>query len=429
MKKSKFMGNKNAVSIVQDTLLFLVFISISAMILSPAIIQINTDAVVIDKSNDLNVQEVLHTLLSSTVDQYSYRTAASYIDSVACVVGINTTQPEGLYQTITDHFLGKQQYHKPLSQLIPEQLTTQYQIKINTSTISCNPFLGNANQKLTTLIKNRLDQILPSRTHYNFTAYWQPIHEVSFGGKISVGEHIPPTTCYSAHQTLSLPILPRIKIGNQSIFFSSYHIKSMINSSTFVLPQIQNISNLQNSSMQLSNSNRSLYLTQNISSLLYDILITGCQDNTSNLILPSALDIILSYIFNADSFSMKTNDLQQSSENYLDPLNSIFNMCQQPSQQEIPTDLTASIFSSFGSSITSLVQPMLLNTLSDFIDLVKSYIIDLIHPIITLISSQIVPLFLSTQKPVLSLIEDLIDTMFSHLSLSTAQVSLTVWRG
>jgi len=428
-KKQKFIKNTTAVSILQDTLLFLVFISISAMILSPTVTQTYSNNHSINKSNDEQVQEILQTLLRTTIKNYSYKTASTYVDSFAEGIGINTTQSDGLYATLSNHVIGKQQYHKTIAQLITEQLATQYMIVLNHSMLRCNPFSGDAQNQLIQLIETQLNSILPYQTSYNLTAIWKPIQGISFGGKITLGEPIPPTTKYVTHQQLSLPFLPCIQLHNQSFCFSSYHLKNMTESICNLLPKIQNISFLQNTSLQISEHNRSLLITENISSLLLDFLIYGNYDSAGNLVIPSVLDIINSFIFHTNTFSLTKNAQEQSSSSSLSHINSFFDMCQQPTHGSITDDLSSYIFSSFGSTINSSLETLVLTTISDFINLIKTYVTSLIQPIVHSFSLDLTPLFLSTQKPIILQIENFIDFIFSHLSLSTAQIYLTVWRG
>jgi len=428
-KKQKFTKNTTAVSLLQDTLLFLVFISISAMILSPAVTQTHSNNHSINKSNDEHVQEILQTLLRSTIKNYSYKTASTYVDSFAEGIGINTTQSDGLYTTLSNHVIGKQQYHKTIAQLITEQLATQYMIVLNHSILRCNPFSGDAQNQLIQLIETQLNSILPYQTSYNLTAIWEPIHGISFGGKITLGEPVPSTTKYVAHQQLSLPFLPCIQLHNQSFCFSPYHLKNMTESIYNLLTQIQNISFLQNTSLQISEHNRTLLVTENISSLLLDFLINGSYDSTGNLVIPSVLDIINSFVFNTNTFSLTKNAQEQSSSSSISNINSFFDTCQQPTHGSITNDLSSYIFSSFGSTITSSLETLVLTTISDFINLIKTYVTSLIQPIVHSFSLDLTSLFLSTQKPIILQIENFIDFIFSHLSLSTAQISLTVWRG
>ena len=72
MKYRKISSNTIALSLVQDTLLFLVFISISALILTPAVIKSPSNANHYDYLGESKVDETLHTLLSITKHNYSF---------------------------------------------------------------------------------------------------------------------------------------------------------------------------------------------------------------------------------------------------------------------------------------------------------------------------------------------------------------------
>ena len=191
MNYRKINSNNIALSLVQDTLLFLVFISISALILTPVVIKSSSNANQYDYLLESKVDETLHTLLSITKHNYSFFTGTQYIDELANNIGIDTSQNNGLYHMLTSHFLSKQQSHKSIAQLITEHLATQYNIIQGNTTLKLNPFSGDSQQQLTLLLSTELIRLLPPHTFFNLTACWYPIRNIPFGGKITIGEPIP----------------------------------------------------------------------------------------------------------------------------------------------------------------------------------------------------------------------------------------------
>ena len=250
MNSRKFSSNTIAISLVQDTLLFLVFISISALILSPAILESSSNDFHYDHLVESKVDETLHTLLSITNHNYSYETGKNYIDDLASTIGIDISQNNGLYQMVTSHFINKQQSHKSIAQLITENLATQYKILNDNATLKLNPFSGDSQKQLINLVSNELIRLLPPQTFFNFTAYWYPIRNIPFGGSICIGDPIPKSiSTYSSHQILSMPFLPCLELKNKTFCFSSINLKQSIKSFSHIIEPLHNISMLHNQSL------------------------------------------------------------------------------------------------------------------------------------------------------------------------------------
>jgi hypothetical protein len=431
LRKKRISSNTTAVSIVQDTLLFLVFISISAMILSPALLPSNIQESSMNKMINTQTQDALQTLLSSTRKQYSYRSGAEFIDSLAETIGVNTSQTEGIYASLTNHILGKQQYHKTTAQLITEQLATQYQLTLNESTLHLNPFSGDAYQQLTEILNDELTHLLPGSLSFNFTAVWQPIKKIPFGGKISIGQPIPTTvSTFSTHQSLSMPFLPKITIQNKTFYFSSYHLKESAEMILSDVQYFQNISFLQNETVNVTNDNSSKMITENLSSFFKDILFHGVMTTNQTLLFPSVLNIVLSPLFFQESFFLfDANDKKNPSKDIFQSVNSFFDSCTTQEIEEFSFDISASIISSFGTIIQDQLQDTVLTMADDFLKLIKNQIIQLIQPLMYPYIEKLIDVFLAGNQTLHDLVTDSIDVIFSHLSLSSASISLTVWRG
>ncbi|MBS3777721.1 MAG: hypothetical protein KGY50_00330 [Candidatus Thermoplasmatota archaeon] len=424
-----FILNKNAVSILQDTLLFLVFISIAAMILSPAVLQNKSFYFSSNEEIDNQVEETLQTVLSTTTNNYSYEIGSQVLDPLAESFGINTSRSESLYTSLTNHFLGKQQSHKTISQLISEHLATQYWFKLNNSVIHLNPFSGNSHQQLTNLITRKINNILPPMMFFNCTAIWQPIHNVSFGGKINVGEPIPETvSTYNSNQKISLPILPCISIKNSSFCFSSYHLKNKAEIITKEISSFQNISKLHNQSINITDENKTKIIVQNISSFLENLIFYGIKTENDTILFPSVFDVLFSKMFSNQFFSLTQLKNANVSLNSFSTMNSFFDSFPTINNEGDNSFVTSNIISHFAKTISEKVNGIIWSSVHDFLSFLKQSLLQLIHPIIVSISDQLTTLFMLNKQPVLTFFDNLVETVFSHLSLTTASISLTIWR-
>ncbi len=401
------------------------------MILSPALLPSNLQEPSMNKMINTQTQDALQTLLSSTRKQYSYRSGAEFIDSLAETIGVNTSYTEGIYASLTNHVLGKQQYHKTIAQLITEQLATQYQLTLNESTLKLNPFSGDAYQQLTDILNDELTHLLPGYLSFNFTAIWKPIKKIPFGGKISIGQPIPTTiSTFSTHQSLSMPFLPKITIQNKTFYFSSYHLKESAETILSDVQYFQNISLLQDETVNVTNDNRSKMITENLSSFFEDILFHGVMTTNKTLLFPSVLAIVLSPVFFEESFFLfDANDEKDSSKDIFQSVNSFFDTCSTQETEEFSIDVSSSIISSFGTIIQDQIQDTVLTMADDFLKLIKDQIMQLIQPLLQPYIEKLIDVFLADNQTLQNLVNNSIDVVFSHLSFSSASISLTVWRG
>lgn len=427
MKKRKFRSQTNALSIMHDTLLFLVFLSISAMIVSPIVLHSSSFDSTTDYLTEKKVQESLQTILSTTIHNFSYQTGSSLIDPFTKNFGINTESTEGIIGLMTHHVLGKQQYHKTLAQLLTEQLASQYKIAIKNETVWLNPFAQDAYKQLYHVLKDTLQEILPSNLNYHFSAHWQPLHTVSFGGNITIGSHIPKSvTTYSINYQLSMPLLPCINFNDTLYCCSSFHLKNRLDALVNNTSSLQNILFLQNQHM--SKENKSILINQNMSSFLKHIIITGFYTKNDQLLFPSILDVLfhslfstVSHTFTPHYHSLPSFSGFKSITSFLESFHPI------DSTEDIP-DITTLLLTRLTQSMSTIGEDLTWSTFSDVTAFIKQQIIQTLKPFIQTLGYDC-SIILLNQESFLSNIDDIIDTVFSYLSFSTATVSLTVWRG
>lgn len=399
------------------------------MILSPAIIQSSVSNDKLNEMHEKNVQETLQTFLSTTTEKYSYRTGSNYVDAIAQGMGVNTTKTDGLYAVITNHILGKQQYHKTYAQLITEDLATQYKITINDTSFFLNPFSLDAHEELANMIAEELRDLLPYSTSFNCTILWQPIHAIPFGGSTFVGEPIPSTiSTYSSYQRLSMPFLPRVTYSNSSFYFSSFHLKQLKDNILTQVPSLKNISYFQNQTSNMTYDQRYNHTFENFSSFVFDFFINGLWANQTNLLYPSVLDIVTSYLFSKDMFyhiNYTPSTLADTSFHTIDSLLESFKL----NQSDQTVDITNTILSSFGDALENQLYGITLSAASHFIEYIKQTIIDLLQPVLQPIIYELTNLLLSSKETLTQLFDSFIDLISSYLSVSEATISLTVWRG
>ena len=223
MKNRKFLNNKFAVSLMYDAVLFITMVSLSGVVLLPALTSnIAIDASV-EKHREEIVDEALLMLMTTRVDDFEYVFAGSQIDNVASSVGIDTNDQDGLYNSITKQFLGKEQIHKTYIDLCVENLISQIKIfncRVNIFTEDYDICLKN---KISILLNNYMG----NKYNFNLTARWLPVNGLEFGGEISIGPPPSKKDTYVAKSYVTMPTTVFSKWENSTKLFIDEQIYSI----------------------------------------------------------------------------------------------------------------------------------------------------------------------------------------------------------
>ena len=185
-----------------DAVFFITMVSISGVVLIPALnSNIAVDAS-IEKHREQSVDEALLMLMTSRVDNFEYVFAGSQIDGIASSVGVDVNDKDGLYNSITTQFLGKEQVHKTYVDLCVENLISQ--IKIFDCRV--NIFTEDYDNSLKDKISSLLDGYLGDKYEFNISVQWHPVNGIPYGGELFIGPKAPKTDTYVAKSYATMPV-------------------------------------------------------------------------------------------------------------------------------------------------------------------------------------------------------------------------------
>lgn len=314
MKKRVFLKNKTAVSMMYDAVFFIVMVSLSGVVLMPAL---QSDVAVegsIDKHREHLADEALNTLLVSRADKLSYKVGGDLIDDVAGIIGIDNSS-DGLYGSILNWLLAREQLHKTYSNLISENLGCQIRLPFSVfGTNRFNVFTSDYDRQLNEEIESFLESYLGDKYNYNFTAIWHPIKGVRLGGDINIGPTAPSKNCYVSKSNIMMPYKPTITINGTRINFTRYWFEEEVLKNIPIVDNITIVIQDYNNGVHPydNHSNASIAVKENITTLVYDFLVNGIYDGDEQLfpgIASATLDYGLSKLKNAfDSFTKDSLD-------------------------------------------------------------------------------------------------------------------------
>ncbi len=294
MKKRNLRQNTWAISVMYDAVFFIVMVSLSGAILLPAL---QSDVAVdssIDRQREHIADDALNTMLVSRIDHFEYRVAGDIINNT---LPASISQSE-LYKTITTWLIGRDQLHKTYANLIAEDLGCQFKMPFSIlGNNRFNFFTGEYDEKLKTQIENFLDEYLGEKYDYQFSAVWHPIKGVDLGGDIEVGNTPPKDNCYVSKSFIMMPFRPAISVNNVDFVLSKYWIKNNVIRVINCPCKIDSIvKDYQNNIAPYDNQeNATRGVQENLSELLFGILVDGVYDSSNNLIFPGIVDSIIGY--------------------------------------------------------------------------------------------------------------------------------------
>ena len=193
----KFGANVFAVSTMYDAVFFMVLVSLSGVVLIPALHSNVALESSVEKHREELADEALATLMTSRVDNFGYVFAGSQIEAIA---GENITE-DNFLGSIVRIFLGKEQIHKTYADLCVENLVSQLKVFGYRVNIFTEDYDNSLSEKLSTILHNYLGD----KYGFNLTIQWHPIPNLPFGGDATIGPHPPLGDTHVASSYLTMP--------------------------------------------------------------------------------------------------------------------------------------------------------------------------------------------------------------------------------
>ena len=438
MKRRRFLKNTRGVSSMYDAVLFIVMVSLSGVVLLPALqSDIAIDAS-IDKHREHVADEALNVFLVSRMNKFSYKVGGEIIDDAAEGIGINTSS-DGLYGSILNWLLAREQIHKTHANLLAENLGCQFRLPFSIfGTNRFNIFTGDYDQQLKNETKSFFSSYLGDKYSFNLTAWWHPIKGVPFGGELYIGEHPPNQDCYVAKSFIMMPYKPVINLGGTQIIFTKYWLKEELFGGLFGdIPQIANITcvieNYTDANPPYDDfENATNAVRENVTKLVYGFLIDGIRSSDNETVFPGIVNATLDYGFNkikATIGNITEDAVGAIMGEALGAVDSMFadlvnDTTSNPIFDEITDILIENFTDFFGEQIDSLAEGF--NGLEMVIkENITIIIASFIHPYIQYLVDSVFELIDIDE---LIDIEDMISNwLFERISLNKAAVVLTVW--
>jgi hypothetical protein len=174
-----------------DVLLFLVLVSVSAVLLAPAMVG-NTQLMALhDTSAAGHNSQVLLSLQNGRVDDFSYTVGGAQMDYLMNETLGPSAVDSGMYLACKKLVAGREINHKTFADLASESVASQFTIYHNDSSVRLNMLTDEYRANLDEQLQDYLDMQIGDRYNYNVSVVWRPFRDVPIGGETNMGRPVP----------------------------------------------------------------------------------------------------------------------------------------------------------------------------------------------------------------------------------------------
>ncbi len=383
----KIFNNTNGFSTTLDLLLFLVMISVAAVILLPTITGNNQIKTAIESKNQKISSETLLTLLNGRADGFDYAVAGDQMDAMA-----GPLNGSSVYLTAKKMIAGKESNHRTFADLAAENAVSQWVIYHNGKRIQFNFLLTNYTDSLDSTLESYLGSQIGDRYDYNFTVVWRPFVGVPIGGDVRIGDTLPKNT-YAESTYITTPY---------HLNFTRKKVEGIIDES--FKTSFGNISDIF-AELKKNGTNRTL---------IEEEIIVGIWGSINETIDEAVAEMVASTIepmldeAKGKLIEQVARSLPAANDSLTKEINDRINKTLESEGAEIKDSLTA--------SLTSYMQEIAKQEVRELAgDEIKSFV------------THLVDMYVSNAIEIEEVKDRILTEVFSRISINRAQVTLSIW--
>ena len=201
-----------------DVLLFLVLVSVSAVLLAPAMVGNIQLTALHDTSAAEHNSQVLLSLQNGRVDDFSYAVAGAQMDFLVNETLGPDAVDSGIYLAGKELVAGREIKHKTFADLASESVASQFTIYHDDRSVRLNLLTEEYRANLDTQMQDYLEMQIGERYNYNVSVVWRPFRDVPIGGETHMGRPVPDTA-YVESTWITMPYHTE---------FTRYHVEELI---------------------------------------------------------------------------------------------------------------------------------------------------------------------------------------------------------
>lgn len=428
-----FSSSDSALSVMYDALLFIVLISLCAVVLFPALHSPMLRDHEIESFKENRAEVVLDSLLFSKASSCDFVIAGNLLQTCSQNLSINMTEGSVFYELVARVF-ERNCRHLSYAELVAGVLGSQWKVPIGEG-VRLNVLTSDFEYQLIEDIDMFLNESVPSQYKYYFSSSWRPFSSVDFGGWFECGTAPPKgVDVFVAKRSISMPFSPLVvSFGNSSFVLNEAFFENIFNNNSEI-SVINNIFDCHSLFLNDSIDARSS-LIENYSSLFSGLLFDGLYEDDGDLVVQPIVGGIIDSMFSR--FELFCDSLiNHYSEQILSDavgvsfgsIDAIFEGLTMGSSDSEMIDFFVNQMSEYIVDVTDL---QVVNSSSFFKGVEQMVLLNIstsLQPAINTSVEILVDALLSSNAKNISVFIDSIIDIFSDLvSFSDAQVVLMIW--
>ncbi|MCL7412784.1 MAG: hypothetical protein M8353_04090 [ANME-2 cluster archaeon] len=190
---ARILRDTEAFSSSVDALLFLVLVSVSAVLLAPVMVGGTQLSALHDTNAAEHNSQVLLSLQNGRVDDFSYAVGGAQMDYLVNKTLGPAAVDSGIYQTGKELVAGRELKHRTFADLASESVASRFTIYHDGRTLGLNLLMDEYRTNIDVQMRDYLDGQIGDRYHYNVSVVWRPFRDVPIGGETLMGPPVPDT--------------------------------------------------------------------------------------------------------------------------------------------------------------------------------------------------------------------------------------------
>lgn len=176
-----------------DALLFLVLVSLSAVLLAPVMVGGTQLSALHDTNAAEHNSQVLLSLQNGRVDDFSYAVGGAQMDYLVNETLGPTAVDSAIYQAGKELVAGRELKHRTFADLASESVASRFMLYHDGRTLRLNLLMDEYRANIDTQMRDYLDGQIGDRYYYNVSVVWRPFRDVPIGGETRMGPPVPDT--------------------------------------------------------------------------------------------------------------------------------------------------------------------------------------------------------------------------------------------
>jgi hypothetical protein len=222
---SQVFSDSRAISSTIDVMFFLLMVSLSAVVLMPAMLSSGHNAAVQDAAAYRFDGQLLQSLLDSRVEGFEYTVVPSSMSGI-----VSNPSENSMSVCQSNDIFAREHASRTFADLIAESMLFSLRTEKNGTCCNLHSFSAEYSEATESIVEEYLDRRIGGRYNYRLEASWQPVPGCGPTGQLAVGA-FPPERSFRQSALISIPYSHSVSLADMSSPADDLNFSLALNSS------------------------------------------------------------------------------------------------------------------------------------------------------------------------------------------------------